>query len=419
MTPPPNTGSNSENGRGWVRSWFNRPEAAGALGDLGTFIPLLVGLVNCCGLQLGPALFFAGLMNVITGLAFGIPMPVQPMKAIATVAIAQRLTEPQVLASGILTGLAILLLVLTGLLDYIQRLIPRSVIRGLQLALGLKLIQFGFERIAGTHVLIGWDSIGLGIGCAVLVLLLYFSTRVPGALVVCGIGLAALLFAQPSVLFSVGWGMAWHLPALGDWHVWTTGFWHCAIPQIPLTVVNSVVAVCALSADLFPHRPAAPRRVAVSVGLMNIACCPLGAMPMCHGSGGLAGQYRFGARTGGSVVILGAAKMLLAALFGGSLLAWLQGYPQSVLGVLLLFSGLELALVCRDQTKRVEFFVVALTAGACMALDMAVGLVVGWAMAAALIWGVFRIEPIPDNNTAADMPRVNRAAGDERSPPGC
>lgn len=85
----------------------------------------------------------------------------------------------------------------------------------------------------------------------------------------------------------------------------------------------------------------------------------------------------------------------------------------------MLFSGLELALVCRDQTKRVEFFVVALTAGACMALDMAVGLVVGWAMAAALIWGVFRIEPIPDNNTAADMPRVNRAAGDERSPPGC
>jgi MFS superfamily sulfate permease-like transporter len=402
-----------------VRSWFNRTEAAGALGDLGTFIPLLVGLVNCCGLQLGPALFFAGLMNVITGLTFGIPMPVQPMKAIATVAIAQRLTEPQVLAAGILTGLVILVLALTGLLERLQRTIPRSVVRGLQLALGLKLIQLGFERVAGTHVLIGWDSIGLGVGCAVLVLLLYFSARVPGALVVFGVGLAALLCAQPSVLSAVRFGAEWHMPALADWHVWATGFWHCTIPQIPLTVLNSIVAVCALSADLFPTRPASPRRVAVSVALMNIVCCPLGAMPMCHGSGGLAGQYRFGARTGGSVVLLGAAKMLLAALFGGSLLAWLQGYPQSVLGILLLFSGLELALVCRDQTKRADFFVVALTAGACLALDMAVGFVVGWVMAGALIWGVFRIEPPPDDNAVADAPQVNHAAGDGRSPPAC
>jgi MFS superfamily sulfate permease-like transporter len=419
VTPPPNTASNSQGGRGGARSWFNRTEAAGALGDLGTFIPLLVGLVNCCGLQLGPALFFAGLMNVVTGLTFGIPMPVQPMKAIATVAIAQRLTEPQVLAAGILTGLAILLLALTGLLDRIQRAIPRSVIRGLQLALGLKLIQLGFERVAGTHVLIGWDSIGLGIGCAVLVLWLYFSTRVPGALVVFGVGLAALLLAHPTVLSSVRLGMAWHLPALADWHVWTTGFWSCTIPQIPLTLLNSVVAVCALSSDLFPNRPAAPRRVAVSVALMNIACCPLGAMPMCHGSGGLAGQYRFGARTGGSVVMLGAAKILLAVLFGGSLLAGLQSFPQSALGILLLFSGLELALVCRDQTKRVDFFVVALTAGACLALNMAVGFVVGWAMAAALLWGVFRLEPLPDNHTPPDAAQTSRGVGDDRSPPAC
>ncbi|NJO54669.1 MAG: hypothetical protein HC829_07365, partial [Bacteroidales bacterium] len=88
------------------------------------------------------------------------------------------------------------------------------------------------------------------------------------------------------------------------------------IPQVPLTLLNSVVAVCALSVDLFPHRPANPRLVAVSVALMNLVCCPLGAMPMCHGTGGLAGQHRFGARTGGSVVMLGATKMLLAVLVG-------------------------------------------------------------------------------------------------------
>ena len=114
---------------------------------------------------------------------------------------------------------------------------------------------------------------------------------------------------------------------------------------------------------------------------------------MCHGAGGLAGQYRFGARTGGSVVMLGAAKLLLALLLGGSLLIWLQAYPQSVLGVLLLFSGLELAMVCRDQTDRVAFFVMLMTAGASMAVNTAVGFIVGWLIATALQRGIFRIEP--------------------------
>ncbi len=119
---------------------------------------------------------------------------------------------------------------------------------------------------------------------------------------------------------------------------------------------------------------------------------------MCHGSGGLAAQYRFGARTGGSVIILGAAKIVLAVVLGGSLLMWLHEYPKSVLGVLLLFSGLELALVCRDQRTRVDFFVMLITTGACMAVNTAVGFVVGWLMAGLLVWGVFRVEPPPSDN---------------------
>ena len=110
----------------------------------------------------------------------------------------------------------------------------------------------------------------------------------------------------------------------------------------------------------------------------------------------MAAQYRFGARTGGSVVLLGAAKIALALLFGGSLLAWLQAYPHSVLGVLLLFSGLELAVVCRDQTAKTDFFVMILTAGACLAVNTALGFAVGWAMAALLIWGFFKIEKPPN-----------------------
>ena len=76
----------------------------------------------------------------------------------------------------------------------------------------------------------------------------------------------------------------------------------------------------------------------------------------------------------------------------------MQAYPQSVLGVLLLFSGLELAMVCRDQRTRAEFFVMLVTTAACMAVNTGVGFVVGWAMAGLLAWGICRIEPHrPDN----------------------
>ena len=118
---------------------------------------------------------------------------------------------------------------------------------------------------------------------------------------------------------------------------------------------------------------------------------------MCHGAGGLAAQYRFGARTGGSVVMLGAAKMTLAVLFGGSLLAWLHQYPQSVLGVLLLFSGIELALVCRDQRARADLAGMVLTAGVCMAANTAAGFILGWMLALFTLWGIRRFwrRPVP------------------------
>lgn len=124
-------------------------------------------------------------------------------------------------------------------------------------------------------------------------------------------------------------------------------------PQIPLTILNSVIAVCALSIDLFPDRPSKPRTVAVSVGLMNLASGWFDSMPMCHGAGGLAGHYRFGARGSASILFLGSVKLLLALFFGGSLLTLRRIYPKSILGVLLSISGLELALVARDQRERV------------------------------------------------------------------
>ncbi len=361
---------------------LNRHEISGSLGDLGTFIPLLVGMSITNGLDFAAALFFAGLFNIITGLAFSIPMAVQPMKAIAAVAISEHLPLGQILAAGIWTSLIIFILGITGLITAVNRWVPKPVIRGLQLGLGLQLIQGGIRLVRDTGTVWGLDSISIGIAGFALVVILASSRKVPSALILFAAGLGLAIAANPGVLSSIrlGFNLPHWVPLA--WDDFRHSFFRAAVPQIPLTTLNSVIAVCALSVDLFPDRPARPRRVALSVGLMNLVSGWFGAMPMCHGAGGLAGQYRFGARSSASILFLGSVKLILAVFFGGSLLALLHIYPKSILGVLLGVSGLELSLVATDQTERMAATVMLATAAAVLALNnTATGFAIGWALA--------------------------------------
>jgi MFS superfamily sulfate permease-like transporter len=389
---------------------FNRHEIAGSLGDLGTFLPLLVGMSAQNGLNFASALFFAGLFNIVTGLTFSIPMAVQPMKAIAAVALTEGLTTPQILAAGATVSLMILVLGLSGGINWLNRIVPRSVVRGLQLALGLTLLMKGMQMVSATRQWWGLDSYLMGLCCAVIVLLLFFSRRIPAALLLFGIGMLITVIHQPTIWQSLGWGLtfpAWSPIAFNDF---VTAFPKAALPQIPLTTLNSVIAVCALSVDLFPSRAADPRKVSISVGMMNLVACWFGGMPMCHGAGGLAGQYRFGARTNGSILFLGAVKMVLAITLGASLMAICQSFPQSVLGVMLAFSGMELALVCRDQTSRSDAFTMLLTTGVCLGLNnIAIGFVLGLAMAYCLKLGWFRLEDRGEDvhSTATPLPTTD------------
>jgi MFS superfamily sulfate permease-like transporter len=362
---------------------LDRHEIGGSLGDLGTFLPLLVGMAAQNGLDFAAALFFAGVFNVVTGLTFAIPMAVQPMKAIAAVALTEGLTPGQIVAAGAMVSAVILLLGLTGWIEWLNRAVPKSVIRGLQLALGLSLLMKALQMVAGTKQWLGPDSYLIGLAGALVVILLFFSRRVPAALVLFGAGLALAVWKHPEVLGTLGLGLSlphWSPPG---WEDFRTSFARAALPQIPLTTLNSVIAVCALSVDLFPERPATPRRVAVSVGLMNLVGVWFGAMPMCHGAGGLAGQHRFGARTNGSILFLGAVKIVVAVALGASLMALCQAFPASVLGVMLAFSGLELALVARDQTRRIDALPMLVTAGACLGLN---NIALGFALGLGLTW---------------------------------
>jgi hypothetical protein len=176
---------------------LDRHEIAGSLGDLGTFLPLLVGMSAKNGLDFGTALFFAGLFNIATGFTFSIPMAVQPMKAIAAVALTQGLSLPEILAAGAAVSAIVLLLGVTGLIDWVNRVVPRSVVRGLQLALGLSLLMKGLQMVAGTAAVVGADSYATGAVAAIAVLALFSSRRIPSALLLFAAGIA-LAKRQPS-----------------------------------------------------------------------------------------------------------------------------------------------------------------------------------------------------------------------------
>lgn len=354
---------------------FDLGEAAGALGDLGTFIPLTLAVLATCGLDAGSVLVFAGLFNIAGGLLFNQPIPVQPMKAIAAVAVAEALSPGEVAAAGFSAGLVILLLGASGLAARAERLVPRPVVRGIQLGVGLKLAVQGLGLIAPLP----WfalDGIVLAAAAAGLVLATSGLERFPSALILFLGGCLVLAAAlPPDFAWSFGWrGPSPLLPAAAEWK---SGFLRGALPQIPLTLLNSVIAVCALSEDLYPKRGIKTGPMAVSVGLMNVAGCLFGAMPVCHGSGGLAGQHRFGARTGGSVVMLGAAKVALGVALGGSAAALLALFPASILGVLLIFAGIELASPARECARRDAFFTAAATAAGILALGTGAGFLLG------------------------------------------
>ncbi|WPH01465.1 Hypothetical protein R9X50_00431100 [Acrodontium crateriforme] len=325
-------------------------ELSGALGDLGTLLPLMIAMALNGSIDLSSTLVFTGLANIFTGAFYGIPLPVQPMKAIASVAISQSFTKQETAAAGLTMGLAVFFLSVTGLLRWLNRVVPVAVVKGIQVGAGLALVIS-----AGTSLLVplgwthpGWDNRIWAIAAFLALVIASLFRRVPYALIVFVIGLiiaAALPASSDHGVFSRAF---WHpSPFVPSGPAWRRGAIEAAIPQLPLTTLNSVLAVTSLAASLFPSNPPTPSTTLVgfSVAIANIIGCWFGAMPICHGSGGLAGQYRFGARSGASIIILGLVKLVLGLFVGEAILPLLMRFPKSILGVMVLAAGVELAKV--------------------------------------------------------------------------
>jgi Molybdate transporter of MFS superfamily len=321
-------------------------ELSGSLGDLGTLLPLLIALTLTNSISLSSTLVFTGLSNILTGVCFGIPLPVQPMKAIAAVAISQNFTKGETASAGLLVAGFIFIVSVSGLLRWFSRVIPIPVVKGIQVGAGLSLVISAGATLKPLSWVHPWEDNYIWMIFAFL--LLCASSQLPRFPYALFIFLLGILFSATITSRS-------HFPGFELWHPFTliptprefkTGALLAGIGQIPLTTLNSVIAVEHLARDLLPDRPSPGiTSLGLSVALMNLVSCWFGSMPVCHGSGGLAAQYRFGARSGSSIIMLGALKLFLGLFFGDSLVHLLQRFPRALLGVMVLAAGLELAKV--------------------------------------------------------------------------
>jgi SulP family sulfate permease len=383
---------------------FNRLEVAGSLGDLGTLLPLAIGMILINGLQPTGLFLTIGIYYIIAGIYFGITVPVQPMKVIGSYAIATAMTASQITASGYLMGLILLIIGATGTVSLIGRFIPRSVIRGVQLSTGMLLMVEGVKMMLGTSTIqkihqlaephfaiqsIGTIPIGILIGIAggLLTLILLDNKRFPAGLVIVILGLMlGLILGSRKDLDQIRLGLT--LPSLLPFG-WPTGadvtfaLFALVLPQIPMTLGNAVIAYTDLSTAYFKERSAkvTHKSACLSMALANFLSSTFGGMPLCHGAGGLAAHYRFGARTAGSNIIIGVIFVAMAIFIGNRSIAIINLLPLAVLGILLLFAGSQLGLTILDLKTRKELFVCLLILGITLAFNLAIGFMTGIAAA--------------------------------------
>ena len=353
---------------------FTLREAAGSVGDFGTILPIVFGVALVSDIQISTILIFFGIWFIISGYYYRLPVPIEPMKAVGAVVIAGSLTHDIIAASGIIIGIFFLLAGVMRWMGALKKYIPQNVIRGVQAALALLLLRSAFGFATG-------DIIPFAV--ATLVIALFWVgakyTRIPdiSALIVVfgGVGAGILISGMPD--FALPALPVFYLPPL---EVYSPAFTDLVLPQIPLTITNAILATSLLTLDLFRHE-IKPDRLSATIGVMNLVTVPFGGFPMCHGAGGMAGQYHFGARTGGANIIAGIILIGFAFFFASA--SVLSIIPTGIFGALLLFVALELGL---HAMKTDSIAVTGIIAVVSLASNITIAFVIGMILAWGRIW---------------------------------
>jgi MFS superfamily sulfate permease-like transporter len=357
---------------------FNVHEFAGAFGDLGTLLPFVIGFIAVCGLDAAALLISLGICNLLCSIIFRVPIPLQPMKLIAVVAIAGQWTPAMLYACGIATGIVWTILGLTRAMTILGHYTPAPVIKGIQAALGTLLGYKAFELIQ-TQWLLAILSILLIIVCS-------RSRRVPAALMLMLMA-AIVIWLKKDVSLNIQPHVRLpELPCIAFDQIWDVML-QAGFAQLPLTATNAVIATAALTRSYWPESPVSEKKLSLSIGLFNLGAPFTGGMPVCHGAGGLAAQYAFGARTCGTKIIEGAVMLATGLLLADSIAALLTAFPGAILGTMLLLVAFELIKpACAARTRK-DLTLLAITFLSALLINMAVGFMTGIGLNA--VWAKF------------------------------
>jgi len=364
---------------------FDRVECLAAFADLGTFIPFVLAYVSVFDMDPAGILLAFGAALVGCGLVYRTPFPVQPMKAVGALAVAQAgtVTGATIVAASLASGVFWLLLGLSGAAGRLARLVPGAVVQGIVIGLGVSFMLQG-ARMMDTD----WPAALFALLVAVA---LRRSRLFPAMLLLLLGGFAYGMVRNPSLWEVAQFGFAPRLPALAvgtlEWKDFVNGVLLLALPQLPLTLGNAVIAVTGENNRLFPQHPTSVRKVALTTGAINLAGSLVGRVPMCHGAGGMAACTAFGARTGGAPVVFGGMLLVLALCFSESIAFLLQTLPAAVLGAILFLAGARMAAanapMTRDRRDWRVLLPIALTAGLALwnvGLAFLAGMTVHWAV---------------------------------------
>lgn len=349
---------------------FNRNEIAGSFGDLGLFVPIVAALVILNGINATVVLFSAGILYIASGLYFRVPMPVQPLKAVASIAIALGATPQVISASGLWMGIILALIAVTPAATHLSRIFSRPVVRGIQLAIGIFLIRAGYGLLMKKQLFINQETDGIFSGAgvnillalaAILIIFLFRKDkRIPACLLVLGLGLVAGVALGGLTQFA---GIAvrpesfdFAIPSVKDLYI---ALVLLVLPQVPMTLANSIIATSDISVRYFGKKAkrVTPRRLLTSLSVTNLCISLFGGIPVCHGAGGMTAHYRFGARTAGSNIIIGTFLIFLSLVFGRYAIAILALIPSAIYAVLMIYLGIQHALLISDLLRKEYFFV--------------------------------------------------------------
>ncbi len=349
---------------------FSLREFGGSLGDFGTLLPFIVGYIVICGFNPAGLLLGIGLTNIFLALTYRIPLPVQPQKVVGSVALSQTWSVSQVIGAGFGEGIIWIILSRSQKISDLLMKAPKPVVRGIQLGLAISLALTGAELMKNQLPL---ALLFLAIG-----FLLLSNRYLPSSIFLVLFGFIYSIYTGRLELSSISFDIS-----LPKFYLFTIddliyGFIYAGFAQLFLTLTNAVIATASLVHELFPDRKdITPKNLMTNMGVMNVALPFMGGMPLCHGAGGLAAQYLFGARTGGAILMEGLLEITLGLFFSKSIHDIFTAFPEFITGVMLLMAAVELGKVAFNIEKinsRIVLFTALISAVFNIALGFTAGL---------------------------------------------